>query len=145
MSKERETRLAGRDAGTGQFSRSRMPGRTGGVGGGAGCPSRVRVGSRSALGRARRGPGRTKTPEKKKGGSMYLKQRIAAIDSDGERHVLKRLGPPHQPRRRSRSAPAWTACPRFARRTAGCESTREGRYQVVQTGEILASSDPDAL
>jgi hypothetical protein len=77
---------------------------------------------------------------------MYLKQRIAAIGSDGERQILNvwghRINTSTLQGRSSRAEGLPEI--RTANGLAVNRLTR-GRYQVVQTGEILESSDPDAL
>jgi hypothetical protein len=76
---------------------------------------------------------------------MYLKQRIAAVGSNGRRQVLNVWG-----RRintstlQGRSSIEGLSEIRTVDDRA-VNRLEKGRYQIVQTGEILTSNDPNAL
>ena len=76
---------------------------------------------------------------------MYLKQRIAAVGSNGERQVLHVWG--HRINTSTLDGRSSIEGLPEIRTAAGLAVNRlaRGRYQVVRTGEILESNDPDAL
>ena len=76
---------------------------------------------------------------------MYLKQRIAASVESGDRQLLDVWG--HRINTSTLDGPSSAEGLPEIRTAAGLAVNRlaRGRYQVVQTGEILESTDPNAL